>query len=241
MGAAEDVYIYPGLGDMYATVVLLTGIIMAPLLPFVWSGFHPERRLWIWTLPLGIDAYSLVVVPFAAIPAWHRWLFMLTFPVMIFAVSGLARLGWKVITAFLVALIVLSVGFMVLPPANALPYYANRYTLSYVPSSMMQNTVPIQDSPDVVEALQWLNEMWVGEPLLVAHISFIGWSKLYSTIPQIYGFVHPAQVNNGGFSEFTHVFLIYGVSGRGWFNPALLPRDMNEIHQVGKIAVYELL
>ncbi len=213
---------------------------MAPLLPFVWLGFRRERHLWIWTLPLGIGAFSLVVVPFAAIPAWHRWLFMLTFPVMIFAVSGLARLEWKVITAFLAVLIVLSVSFLVLPPASALPYYAHRYTLSYVPSSMMQNTVPLQDSSDVVEVLRWLNEMRIEDSVLVAHISFAGWAELYSTIPHIYGFVDPAQVNGGNFSAYARVFLIYWATGRGWFRPSLLPAGMVEIYLSGQIAIYEL-
>ena len=240
VGAAEDVYIYPGLGDIYATVLLLSGIILAPLLPFAWLGFHRKRGLWIWTLPLGIGAFSLVVVPFAAIPSWHRWLFMLTFPVMILAASGLARLAWKVITPILVGLIVLSASFMVLPPAGALPYYTSAYTLPYVPSSMMQNTVPLQDSPDIVRALRWLNEMRLEDSVLVAHISFVGWAKLYSTIPEVYGFVHPAQVSGSGFSEYAHLYLIYWASGQGWFKPSLLPAGAIEIFRTGRIAIFEL-
>ncbi len=240
VGAAEDIYIFPGLGDMYTTVLLLSGIILAPLLPFAWFGFRRERRLWIWTLALGIGAFSLVVVPFAAIPSWHRWLFMLTFPVIIFAVSGLARFGWKVITAFLVVLVVLSASFMVLSPASALPYYTNGYTIFYIPSSMMQNTVPLQDSLDIVDALWWLNEMRFEDSVLVAHISFVGWAKLYSTIPEIYGFVDPAQVDGGNFSAYEHVFLVYWTVGQGWFKSSLLPAGMVKIHTSANIAVYEL-
>ena len=241
VGAAEDVYIYPELGDIYATVLLLSVIILAPLLPFAWLGFHRERRVWIWTITLGIGAFSLAFVPVAAIPLWHRWLFMLTFPALIFAVNGLVRLGWKAITGFLTVVIVLSAGFAVLSPERALPYYTSSYTLPYVPSSMMQNTIPFSDVSDVLEALQWLNDQRFENSVFVIHISFVGWAKLYSTDLEIYDFSDTIQVVNGNFSAYERVFLIYWAVEEGWFKQSLLPSHATEIHVSGRIALYELL
>ena len=75
----------------------------------------------------------------------------------------------------------------------------------------------------------------------MAHTPFVGWARLYLQEVKAYGFGDPSQVSGGSFSRYTRVVPLYWGRGEGWFNPALLPRDMNEIHRVGKIAVYELL
>lgn len=240
IGSAVDIYNYPGLGDVYVTVLFLSGMILAPLLPFALLGLRRDRLVCTWTFALVVGAFSLLVVPFAAFPLWHRWLFMLTFPALIFTVRGLSRFGRKSVLAFLLVIVLLSTSFMVLLPANAFPYYSNPYTLPYIPSSMVQNTVPLEDSPDIIKALQWLNEMRFEESVLLAHISFVGWAKLYSNIPSIYGFVDADQVNDGNFSAFRHVFLVYWAPTKGWFEASLLPEGTVEIHRSGNIALFEL-
>ncbi len=239
VGVTEDVYSFATLWDLYVTVFLLTSIVFGPMLLFIAFGFLFDKGLMCWTVSLAVGSFSILVVPFAGIPLWHRWLFMMTFPMMIFTVRGLVRFKGRVTEAFLVLLVLLSAAFMILPPENALIYYSNPYTLSYIPSTMMQNTVPLPVSPDIVNALQWLNGMQFANPVLVAPSSFVGWAKLYSTIPGVYGFSDPAQVNDGNFLAYNHVFLLYWVVGKGWFKPSLMPAGMVEIHHSGDIAIYE--
>ena len=240
VGAAQDIYIYPGLGDVYADVLLLTGILLAPLIPFVWLGWRRDRRLDSWTVPLCVGAFSILVIPFAAIPMWHRWLFMLAFPLLIFAVMGLDRSRRRTVGAFFGVVLLLSVSYLVLPPETAFPYYTHPRTLQYVPSSMLQNTVPIDASPDVVAALQSIGEAQTDSSVLIAHISFVGWAKLYAPITEVYSYVSADQVNNGDFGGYRQVFLIYWATEEGWFKASLLPRNMVEIHRTGDIAIYEL-
>jgi hypothetical protein len=35
----EGVYVYPTLVDVYATVLLLSGMVLGPLIPFAFAGF----------------------------------------------------------------------------------------------------------------------------------------------------------------------------------------------------------
>lgn len=240
VGLSYDVYNYPGLWDVYLGVLLLSVMILLPLSPFAWLGFHRETPMLAWMSALLVGAFSILILPFAALPMWHRWLLMLTLPVMIFAVNGLATLRREIVIAFLATLVVLSVSFMALPPNIALPYYTNHYTLPFVPSSMMQNTVPLDDSVDIMEVSSWLNDMQFDNYVLLAHFSFAGWAKFYSSIPEVFEFRDPAQVNDGNFSPYNHVFLLYWAVDRGWFNPQLLPAGMVEIHTSNNIAVYEL-
>ena len=241
VGAAEDVYTYPTLVDVYATVLLLSGMVLGPLIPFAVAGFVRERRMLAWTSILAIGAFSILVWPFAAIPFWHRWLFMLAFPAIVFATHGVLKMDRRIRVAFLAVLLVLAASFVALPPPYAFPYYTNPQTIGYVQTSMLQNTVPLSDSPDIVAALTWLNGMRLNGSVLLAHLAFVGWAKLYSTIPHIYGFGDAVQVNGGNFSAYTRVLLIYWAMGQGWFKPSLLPSYATEIHVNGRVAIYEII
>ncbi len=101
VGATQDVYVYPSLGDVYASVLLLSGLVLAPLLPFAVVGFARERRMVSWTAMLAIGSSSVLVWPFDAIPSWNRWLFMLVFPVLVFACHGAIRVDSRFRTVFL--------------------------------------------------------------------------------------------------------------------------------------------
>ncbi len=241
VGATEDVYFFPDIGDLYATVLSLSGMILGPLFPLAYLGYERVDRLRIWTAVLGVGAFSVLVFPFAAVPLWHRWLFLLTFPVLIFSVRGLSSVRPRFAAAFFAGVIVLSASFMVLPPEKAFPYYASPYTLPFVPSSLMQNSVPLQDSVAIVGNLRWLNEMGFANSVLVAHTAFFGWVRLYSNVGEMYDFVNPEQVNGGNFSRYQHVFLIYFSSQHPWFRASLVPDRMVKIHEEGKIAIYELV
>ena len=241
VGVAEDVYLYPSLGDVYATVLLLSGMVLGPLIPFAVAGFVRERRMVVWTAILAIGAFSILAWPFAAIPAWHRWLFMLAFPALGFATHGVLKMDRRIRVAFLAVLLVLAASFVALPPSNAFPFYTNPLTIAYVQTSMLQNTIPLGDSSDVIAALEWLNTQQFRDSILLTHLSFAGWAELYSDIPHLYAFADPAQVNGGNFSGFRHVFVVYWARNQGWYNPSLLPDRMSLAHSISRIAVYELI
>ncbi len=240
VGASVDVYVFPTIGDIYAEVLILGALVIGPLLPFAAIGFMRDWRLVGWTAVLAIGAFSILIWPFAAIPLWHRWLLMLAFPILIFATHGFVSLGRGFRVGFLVLVVVLASTFIVLPSQSAFPYYTHPRTLTYVQSSMLQNTVDLDDSPHVVAVIGRLNEMNADTSVVVAHTTFSGWVRLYLTRMAFYGFSDPSEVNGGDFSDYEHVYLVYWASGKGWFKASLLPDGMREIHTSGNISLYEL-
>ncbi len=141
---------------------------------------------------------------------------------------------------FLTVVAVLAVTFVALPPQNTFPYYTDSRITVYLQTSMLQNTVPVGDSPDILAAIEWLHDMQFNDSVVVAHASFIGWVRLYLENMKVYGFSDPSEVNGGNFSAYKHVFLVYWAVEQGWFKSSLLPTRMVEIHKSGNIAVYEL-
>lgn len=233
-------FTYQAAGQLYLAILLLSALVLVPLLPFAIIGFFTRRHLSLLTMILGIGTFSVIASPYGAIPFWDRWLYMLTFPVLVFASNGLLRRGREVRIVFLVLLVFLSFTFLTLPPESSFPYFTSQATLSYVPSSMVQNTVPIRDCADIVAVISWLNARHFSKAAVVAPMSFEGWARLYLTDVDVYGYQDPAEVNNGNFTTFSNVFLLYWAPGLGWFNLQMMPIGATEIYQANRIGIYNL-
>jgi hypothetical protein len=236
-----DVYAYPTLTDVYVSVLTLTGFLFAPILPLTVHGVLKDRRIVMTSGVLAIGAFSLLVSPYAALPAWHRWLYMLAFPALILATNGVLRLGRKGRIGVLVILIFLAASYIGPPSGASLPYYSTAYTLRYVPPSLMRNTVGLEDCSDVVRVVSWLNDQRVQDSLLVANIWFVGWAKLYANSMDVYGFVDPSQVTKGNSTSYQHVYVLDWAFGQGGFQARLLPVGAFEVYVSGRIAVYEIV
>jgi hypothetical protein len=240
VGSNVDVYAYPTLTDVYVSVLTLTGFLFAPILLLTFHGFLKERRLVMTGGVLAIGAFSLLVSPYAALPSWNRWLFMLAFPALILATNGFLRLGRKARTGVLVVLVSLAASYIALPSGASLPYYSTDYTLRYMPPSLMRNTVGLEDCSDVVRVATWLNDQRMQASVLVANIWFVGWAKLYVNYMDVYGFVDPSQVTKGNSTSYRHVYVLDWALGQGGFQARLLPVGAFEIYVSGRIAVYEI-
>ena len=79
---------------------------------------------------------------------------------------------------------VLSVGFMMMAPSAPFPYFSSGSGINgyiyQIPSSMLQNTIAIDDCKDTVNALQWLKSNMSGDGVLLTHTTFYGWAMLAS-------------------------------------------------------------
>jgi hypothetical protein len=213
-----------------------------PLLPLIFLGIREFRRLeleaWvIWCL-VGISLPSF----FPLSPLSYRWILLFNFPLAFFAVEGFRKLGSSLFKKGLAGFLVfLSFSFVFLPAESAFPYFS--VYPYYVPSSMLQNSVPLSDCGDVVRALNWVkdNNIYGGEILLV-HDAFNGWALLYADGVEIlrYGYALPESValalSQKGYGR---IYLIWWVSGEGWHGQASLPSTFKEVFRSGRIAVYE--
>ena len=137
-------------------------------------------------------------------------------------------------------LTILIVSFMVLPN-NAVLFYYDAFP-TYVPKSMLQNTVPLSDCQDTVNALQWLRDNMPNNSRLLVHDVFYGWASLTLNSSQLisYGFGNPeivAQELEENDSVFS-LYLIWWVNGVGWYGQPSIASTFRQVYQSGRIAVF---
>jgi len=122
----------------------------------------------------------------------------------------------------------------------AFPYYGS--FLVYMPTSMLQNTVSLNDCQDTVNALQWIEPSVDGGARLLVHDVFYGWASLTldgdKLIP--YGYENPEAVAQELVtnSSVSPLYLIWWVNGSGWHGQPTVSSVFDEVYESGKIAVY---
>lgn len=215
-----------------------------PLLPFAFLGFRRfnnlELKTWLaWCL---VAVLFPIVSPYAIFPLSYRWILLLVFPLSFFVVEGFRRFNgrWRRVVLGGVS-VLLSFSFVLLPAGFAFPYF--RAFSYYVPSSMVQNSVPLGDCEDVVRALAWVNAGLGSDGVLLVHDAFHGWALLYLTDSSrvvCYGYGDPEATAHKLFEAgVRRLFVVWWVSGEGWHGQASLASCFVEVFRSGRIAVYE--
>jgi hypothetical protein len=231
--------------DMVANSLGFLVFCYLPLLPLVLLGvkhFGGNLQMKAWVFWILIALSSSLISPNAFIAGLpYRWTLILTYPLTFYAAEAVThfRLNVHRIAAGLM-LTTLTLGFIVLPNKTPFPYYS-LYPY-YVPTSMLQNTVPSNDFQDTVNAEQWLrSNMHDGERLL-AHDVFYGWSLLTLDRSQVIsiGYENPEKmaqetVQNGSVHQ---LYLIWWTSGNGWHGQPTVSSAFVEVYESGRIAVY---
>jgi hypothetical protein len=100
--------------------------------------------------------------------------------------------------------------------------------------------VGLQDSPDVVGVIEWLDAQRISGAILVADIWFVGWAKVYLKSMPVYQFLDRTQVDGAALSGFDHVFTLYWAVGVGGYQTGHLPSKSSQIFVIGRIALYEI-
>ena len=137
----------------------------------------------------------------------------------------------------------MSVSFLVLPNSGALDYYGSYPT--YVPKSMLQNTLQLSDCQDTANALLWAQNNMPRNGYLLVHEAFYGWATLSfdsnRLIPYFFGnltdITNTLQENN----STNPLYLIWWVNGSGWYGQPTVPASFKELYHSGNIAIYQYL
>jgi hypothetical protein len=217
-----------------------------PLLVFVVKGIRDLKNLQLraWVL-------ICLVLTFISVREGveNRWVFLLTYPFAFFTVDAVATLrrvvklkGYQhhVIAIFSIIVIVLSGSFIAMPNTAPFPYFQAWPMQKYIPSSMLQNTIALEDCPDTENALDWVNSRMEDHSLFIAHTAFYGWAlqTLNVTHTQHYGWGNPAQAaEEAKTMGYTNVYTIWWVRGLGWNPP--MPDAFQMVYQSNRIAIYE--
>jgi hypothetical protein len=218
---------------------------LVPLLVFGARRFKSNIQLKAWIIWIFIPLLLVIISPTAffvggVLP--YRWILLLTYPLAFYAVEGIGAIKWnwyKAGVGFILA--ILSVGFLVLPNSAALGYYNSFPT--YVPKSMLQNTLQLSDCQDTVNALLWArNNMPINGYLLV-HEAFYGWATLTLDSNRLipYFFANPAEEANKlqESNPSNPLYLIWWVNGSGWYEQPTIPEPFSVVYSSGNIAIYK--
>jgi len=242
LGGWFSLFGFASYSDMASNTLGFLLYCFLPLLPFVVMGVRRLRNLQVnsWFLCGLIAALSPLISPDSFIPGGYRWTLMLVFPMAFYAAEALAHFKSNVcrllVASFLAAL---TIGFVVMPCETAFPYY----TLfpNYVPSSMLQNTIPLSDCQDTVNVLQWLKTNMRDDARLLTHDAFHGSALLVLKVDQIilYGYENPEEAAWKALQEgYSQLYLIWWTGENGWHGQPTVPSSFKEVYRSGKIGVF---
>jgi hypothetical protein len=175
-----------------------------------------------------------------------RWILLLTYPLSFYAVEGLFAIKWnwhkiayKVAVGSIIG--ILSVGFLALPNNGAFGYFGSYPT--YVPKSMLQNTVQLSDCQDTSNALRWAQNNMASDGFLLVHEAFYGWAMLgfnsSRLIPYFFGNLTDAVNTQLDKNSTNPLYLIWWVNGTGWYGQTTVPAIFKELYSSGNIAIYQ--
>jgi hypothetical protein len=246
---------YASYFNLALSVGLLFTVLFLPYIFLVVKGFFRNGVLNLWIGLLLIGAFGCLIVPFAALQYWHRWMFMLVYPFTFYAVNGFGRLlskfreknmqfsSWfsdrKAATMVLVTFS-LGVAYLATP---VLMVYTNAsvpvVTGTYLYFSTSP-TVPYQDVNSVIEAMDWLNNKLNAASCVALQHAFLSWGQLY--LDKSHEIVHfvtdvDAALNTGFQNGFSSVFFVWWNEPIGWYGISV-PASFVRVQDFGRISVY---
>jgi hypothetical protein len=130
---------------------------------------------------------------------------------------------------------------MVMPAEAAFPYFGVMNTHIYqIPSSMLQNTVSINDCQGVADAIQWLKNNMTDGAVLLSHRAFYGWALSSLDKDQIilYEYDNPADTAVRVANDYSQIYLVWWTDGQGWYGLPSVPSAFHEVYSSGRIAIY---
>lgn len=247
----------------------------ALLIPLVVLGFNTlkDRNQVYWLILCTAIPLLTMIGPNSPLYYWNRWEYLIVYPLLFFAVSGLSRI-WTICSdhkvkfkrllpkvfavSYLVMLLSLGTFYISANPYSQIPFFTsfNPY-LAFIPSSMLQNTLPISDNPALVQSFQWLNTNAQPNSDIVMHYALCNLAYLYIKDKPLIGVDHhasmwihlqnqttiadcmveaaQARLSNGSSAVYT----VWWVSGKGWYDIPSLPQTFQEVYRVANFAVYQ--
>ena len=231
--------------DLLLNTVGFFAFCYLPLIPLLWIGYKRiknslQLKVWIFLIFAAMFLiFASANIFFGILP--YRLILLLTYPFSFYAAEAFSSLKsnrHKVCLGLMLA--TFTVGFMVLPYNSPFTYYTLFPT--YVPRSMLMNTVPQSDCQDTVNALQWARNNMPSNSRLLVHTAFYGWASLALDSSQFvpYGFGNAVTAateleKNGSSHQY---YLIWWVNCSGWFGQPDLASNFTSVYESGRIAIF---
>jgi len=221
------------------------------VIPLLFLGVRSHQRsvftTWVAVCILGIAASVLPGHVFQDIA--YRWVLLLSIPILILAYEGYTNLQKICLSsakrwtrplrlALITSLAVSASLFAVLPAQSAFPFYT-AFT-QYVPSSMVQSSLPSSDYSHVVSAMIWINTHTNSDSVVITQQAFYGWARNYLSPGKVVVNCYLASPTSaiGDVRSYNHVFTVWWTNGTGWFQ-ASFPTGARPVVSFGDLVVYQ--
>jgi hypothetical protein len=235
----QGVVDYPSWIAKAWAATLLIGIGLLPLAYPAWRGRLRSPLTDAWALAAGVGTLAIFFLPGSWVfPVWPTWLVLLSFPLGLSAARGLTGMDRRHAAVFIGALVVLSGGFLVLTPDKALPYFTSRETRWYIPTSMVQTTIPMDRVAGVKAAVGWLNEHATSSDWIVVSNVFAGFVMVLGDPTHLYPYYRVDTVDWRYFSNASLVYTIYWSNlYETWFAGGMPPNVFVSVFAFGGVSV----
>ncbi len=260
LSVVDPVQNYPTYVDLAASVVSLFVLLYVAVVPLAIVGFFRHEVMDAWFVFLLVGAFGCLAVPFLAFDLWNRYMLMMVFPLTYYAANGFVkvlnsakpvvvslRLGsFRLSKRVAKGLVLLSVtgGFVFMTS----PMFSGKggvfglpTTVTYVPSTMLCNTVPLSDVDGTVEAFQYVNAVMDGDSSFLAQDAFFEWArfsldKQRAIVFFKYDVSHAiALAAEQGYRRF---WLVWWNTDIGWYG-FKVPEGFQRVFSSGRISVFE--
>ena len=252
----ENVDSYASYWDLALSVALLFAVLFLPYIFLVVKGFFSNSVLNLWTGLLLVGAFGCLLVPFAALQYWHRWMFMLAYPFSFYAINGFGRFlnqlrkgnsrlsSWfsgrkaaaSILLTFALGIAYLATPLLMVYGNVNVPVVSGTYL--YFSTSP---TVPYEDVDSVVDAMHWLNDYLDTVTCVALQSAFLSWGELYldNSHAIVYFEVDVDSAVKTGFENgFNDVYFVWWNEPIGW-DGISVPETFVRGQDFGRITVYE--
>jgi hypothetical protein len=233
-------------------VYLYTVLIFAPLIPLAIIGaIHSKKGIPMWWLLIctaGVIGGTTPISLNSQLVTPERWALMLFIPLACYAVQGLSHFSssknlrfrrFRLATyAWISILIILGSTFIALPAEMALPLYG-----PFLPTSMLQSTVPLSDSGSVINCMDWLSNNTTPNSIFLVHNAFYGWAREYFDV-RAQLLVFPPNTTLTQALQFalqehySSIYTVWWTQTYGWYGEPSVPTGFVLQHQSGHIGIF---
>jgi hypothetical protein len=113
-----------------------------------------------------------------------------------------------------------------------------------LPTSMVQDTVPISDMSSLRTILDWVQANMGPSTVLITHQAIYGWARAY--VPPLSDHIVNYQYNDplvgvelARSEGYSSVLMIWWVNGSGWHGQPYVPTSFGILMQKGDLALYK--
>ena len=252
---------YPTYPDLVLHVTSLFFLLYLAWIPLVLVGFFRNRLLYSWTFLLLIGSFDALITPSFALDLWYRWMLMLVYPFVFYAVNGIEKvlksqsgiavsnakwLSWMKVTkrsVFGISLLTVLLGsiFMATPLIfDRFGVFSIPTTYSYIPSTMLYNSIPLRDVNGVVEGLEWLNGQTNDHSAVLLQQALVWWADLYLDKKYVIVYYKMDVEKALGVAlmhGFDPIYVVWWNQNIGWYG-ITIPEHFKYIFSSDRISVF---